>query len=72
MTDSLPSEGRYSFRSHRCEWKNGPDDSVYVMTLFFLCRLISNDMILMATVCLWTVDVFYYGGCVPMIMTMCH
>ena len=33
--DALP-------RSHRCEWKNGPDDSVYVITLF-LCRLISDD-----------------------------
>jgi hypothetical protein len=29
-------------RSHRCEWKNGPDDSVYIITLF-LCRLISDD-----------------------------
>ena len=33
--DALP-------RSHRCEWKNGPDDSVYIITLF-LCRLISDD-----------------------------
>jgi hypothetical protein len=29
-------------RSHRCEWKNGPDDSIYIITLF-LCRLISDD-----------------------------
>jgi hypothetical protein len=28
--------------SHRCEWKNDSDDSVYIITLF-LCRLISND-----------------------------
>jgi hypothetical protein len=21
-------------RSHRCEWKNGPDDSVYIITMF--------------------------------------
>jgi hypothetical protein len=28
--------------SHRCEWKNGPDDSVYIITLS-LCRLISDD-----------------------------
>ena len=34
-TDDLP-------RSHRCEWKNGPDDSVYIITLL-LCRLISDD-----------------------------
>jgi hypothetical protein len=33
--DSLP-------RSHRCEWKNGPNDSFYIITLF-LCRLISDD-----------------------------
>jgi hypothetical protein len=31
----LPFEGRCSSRSHRCEWKNGPDDSVYIMILFF-------------------------------------
>ena len=30
--DALP-------RSHRCEWKNGPYDLVYIITLF-LCRLI--------------------------------
>jgi hypothetical protein len=33
--DALP-------RSHICEWKNGPDDSVYIITLF-LCRLMSDD-----------------------------
>ena len=33
--DALP-------RSHRSEWKNGPDDSVYIITLF-PCRLISDD-----------------------------
>jgi hypothetical protein len=64
-------EGRCSSRSHRCEWKNGPDDSVYIMILF-LCRLISDDMIAMETVCLWTIDVCYYGGCVPLVVTMCH
>jgi hypothetical protein len=37
--DALP-------RSHRCEWKNGPDDSVYIIILF-LCSLI-----VMKTVCL--------------------
>jgi hypothetical protein len=71
MADVLLSEGRCSSRSHRCEWKNGPDDSVYIMILF-LCRLISNDMIVMETVCLWTVDVCYCGGCVPLVVTMCH
>ena len=54
-----------------CEWKNGLDDSVYIMILF-LCRLISNDMIAMETVCLLTVDVCYCGGCVTLIVTMCH
>jgi hypothetical protein len=34
--------GRCSSRYHRCEWKNGSDDSVYIIT-FFLCRLISDD-----------------------------
>jgi hypothetical protein len=64
-------EGRCSSRSHRCEWKNGPDDSVYIMILF-LCRLISDDMISMDTVCLWTIDVCYYDGSVPLVVTMCH
>jgi hypothetical protein len=27
-------EGRYSSRAHRCDWKNGPDDSVYIITMF--------------------------------------
>jgi hypothetical protein len=27
--DALP-------RSHRCEWKNGPDDSFYIITMFFV------------------------------------
>jgi hypothetical protein len=36
------SKGKYSFRSHGCGWKNGPNDSVYIITLF-LCRLISDD-----------------------------
>jgi hypothetical protein len=44
-------EDRCSSRSHRCEWKNGPDDLVYIMILF-LCMLISDDMISMETVCL--------------------
>jgi hypothetical protein len=44
------SEGRCSSRYHRCEWKNGPDDSVCIMIL--LCRLISDDMIVVETVCL--------------------
>jgi hypothetical protein len=71
MADVLLSEGRCSSISHRCEWKNGPDDSVYIMILF-LCRLISDDMISMETVCLWTIDVCYCGGCVPLVVTMCH
>jgi hypothetical protein len=55
----------------RCEWKNGPYDSVYIMILF-MCRMISDGMIAMETVCLWTVDVCYYGGCVRLVVTMCH
>jgi hypothetical protein len=36
-------------RSHRCEWKNGLDDSFYIITLF-MCMLISDDF--MKIVCL--------------------
>jgi hypothetical protein len=71
MADVLLSERRCSSISHRCEWKNGLDDSVYLMILF-RCRLISDDMIAMETVCLWTIDVCYYGGCVPLFLSMCH
>jgi hypothetical protein len=71
MADVLLFEGRFSSRYHRCEWKNGPDDLVYILKLF-LCRLISDDMISMQTVSLWTIDVCYYGGCVPLVVTMFH
>jgi hypothetical protein len=64
-------EGRCSFKSHRCEWKNGPNDSVYIMILF-LCRLISYDMISMETLCLWKIDVCYYDGYITLVVTMCH
>jgi hypothetical protein len=64
-------EGRCSSRSHRCEWKNGRNDSVYIMILF-LCRMLSNDTIAMETVCLWTIDVCYCDGYVPLVVTMCH
>jgi hypothetical protein len=64
-------EGKFSSISHRCEWKHGPDDSVYMITLF-LCRLISIDMITMETVCLQTIEVCYCGGYVPLFVTMCH
>jgi hypothetical protein len=70
MVDVLPPEGRCSSRSHRCEWKNGLDDSVCIMIL--LCRLISDDMITVETVCLWTVVVCHSGGCIPLVVTMCH
>jgi hypothetical protein len=66
----LLSKGRCSSRSHRCEWKNGPDDSVCIMIL--LCRLISDDMIVVETICLWTVVVCHCGGCVPIVVSMCH
>jgi hypothetical protein len=32
--DVLLSEGRCSSRYHRCEWKNGPYDSICIMILF--------------------------------------
>jgi hypothetical protein len=28
-----------------------------------------DDMIVMKTVCLQTIDVYYFGGCVPVIVT---
>jgi hypothetical protein len=52
MADVLLSEGRCSSISHRCEWKNGPDESVCILIL-----LISDDMIFMETICLWTIVV---------------
>ena len=64
-------EGRYSFRSHRCEWKICPDDSVYIITLF-MCKLISVDIITMESVSLHTVEVCYCGGYVPLFVSMYH
>jgi hypothetical protein len=66
----FPSEGRCSSISHRCEWKNGPDDSICIMILLY--RLISDDMITMETVCLWEVTICHCVGCVPLFVTMCH
>jgi hypothetical protein len=40
--------------------------------MILLCRKISDDMITVETVCLWTVVVCHYGGCVPLVVTMCH
>jgi hypothetical protein len=68
MADVLLSEGICSSRSHRCEWKNGLDDSICIMIL--LCRLISDDMIVVETVCLWTVVLCYCGGSVPLVVTV--
>jgi hypothetical protein len=55
MTDVLISEGRHSSISNRYEWKNGRDDLVCIMILLY--RLISDDMIVVETVCLCTLDV---------------
>jgi hypothetical protein len=71
MDNVLLSEGKCSSIYRICEWKNGPDDSVYIMILF-LYRLISDDMIAMETVCLWKVDVCYCSGCVPLVVTIYH
>jgi hypothetical protein len=70
MADVLPSEGRCSSISHRCEWKNGLDESVCMMILLY--RLISDDMITVETVCLWTVAVCHCVGCVPLFVTIFH
>jgi hypothetical protein len=46
------------------------------MTLFVsrycLCKLISDDMIVVETVCLSIVVVCHCGGSVPLVVTMCH
>jgi hypothetical protein len=63
------SERRCSSRSHICELKNGPDVSVYIITLF-LCRLISVDML--ETTCLQTIEIYYCGGYVPLFVTVRH
>jgi hypothetical protein len=60
MADVLLSEGKCSSRSYRCEWKNGPDDLVCIMIL--LCRLISDDMIVVETICLWRVVLCHCDG----------
>jgi hypothetical protein len=39
---------------------------------YCLCRLISNDMIVVETIYLWTVVVCYDGGCAPLVVTVCH
>ena len=70
MADVLLSKGRFSSRSHICEWKNGLDDSFCIMIL--LCRLISDDMIVVDIVCLYKIVLCYCGGCVPLVVTMCH
>jgi hypothetical protein len=44
----------------------------FISLYFFLYRLISDDMIAMETVCLWKIDVCYCGGCVPLVVSMCH
>jgi len=36
MANVLPSEGRFSSISYKCEWKNGPDESVYIITMFYM------------------------------------
>ena len=67
MADVLLYEGRFSSISHKCEWKNGPNDSVCIMIL-----LISYDMIVVETVCLWKIVVCYCGGCDPLIAIVGH
>jgi hypothetical protein len=58
-------EGRCSSISHKCEWKNGLN---CIMILFMKV----DDMTVVETVCLWTIVVYYCGGCVPLFVTMCH
>jgi hypothetical protein len=59
------NKGIYSFRAHRCERKIGPDNSIYIITLF-LCRLLSD-------VCYedyMTVDEDYCGEYVSLFATI--
>jgi hypothetical protein len=39
-----------------------------MITIFFVQV---DDITVMEIVCLQTVDVYYYGGCVPLIVTIC-
>ena len=57
--------GRYSFRAHRCEWKIGPDKSVYIITLF-LCRMLSDVWYENCII----VDEDYYGEYVLLFATI--
>jgi hypothetical protein len=43
-----------------------------LVSSYCLCRLISDDMTVVETICLWIVVVYYCGGCVPLIVTMCQ
>jgi hypothetical protein len=43
------------------------DNSICIMIL-----LISNDMIVVETVCLWKIVVCYCGECDPLVVTVCH
>jgi hypothetical protein len=46
----LLSKGICSSISHRCEWRNGPNDAVCIMILLY--KLISDDMTIVEMVCL--------------------
>ena len=35
-------------------------------------RVDIDDMFTVETLCLWTVVVCHCGGCVPLVVTMCH
>jgi hypothetical protein len=63
------TEGIYYFRSHRCERKIGPDGSFYFNNIFSAS---CHQMIVKETACLQTVEICYYGGYVPLFVTMCH
>jgi hypothetical protein len=39
---------------------------------YCLCRLISDDVIVVETACLWTIVVCYCGRCDPLAVTVCH
>jgi hypothetical protein len=67
MDNASLFEGIFSSISHRCECKNGPYDSVFIMIL-----LILDDMIVVEIVCLLKVVVCHCGECDSMVVIVCH
>ena len=42
----------------------------FILTIFFCAGW--HQMIIIEIACLQTVEIYYYGGFVPLLVTMCH